>query len=137
MPLVLMKTLDDAFTQLAGHGVISHARLDTTVAAAVDFISRHYAEPLRVSAVATAVNLSVSRLAHVFSETTGLAVMDYVARLRVNIARRLLVETGDTLDTIAARLGFADASNFSRTFKGIDGIAPGEFRRSKLSYRAY
>ncbi|MGH7302107.1 MAG: response regulator [Candidatus Rokuibacteriota bacterium] len=130
-PLALMKTLDDALTQLAGHGVISHAGLDTTVAAAVDFIARHYVEPLRVSAVATAVNLSASRLAHVFSETTGLAVMDYVARLRVKIARRLLLETGDTLDTIAARLGFADASNFSRTFKGIDGIAPGQFRRGK------
>jgi hypothetical protein len=41
----------------------------------------------------------------------------------------LLLETSDTLDKIAARLGFADASNSSRTFKGIDGIAPGEFRR--------
>jgi AraC-like DNA-binding protein len=46
----------------------------------------------------------------------------------------LLLETSDTLDKIAARIGFADASNFSRTFKGIDGIAPGEFRRHKQSY---
>ena len=56
---------------------------------------------------------------------------DYVARLRVNIARRLLVETTETLETIAARLGFAEASTFSRTFKSFDGIAPGEFRRNK------
>jgi hypothetical protein len=46
----------------------------------------------------------------------------------------LLLETSDTLDKIAARLGFADASNSSRTFRGIDGIAPGEFRREKQSY---
>jgi transcriptional regulator GlxA family with amidase domain len=37
------------------------------------------------------------------------------------------------VDKIAARLGFADASNFSRTFKGVDGLAPGEFRRNKQS----
>jgi YesN/AraC family two-component response regulator len=132
-PLVLMRSLDNVLTQLAGHGVISHAGLNTTVTAAVDFIAGHYAEPLSVTAVANAVNLSVSRLAHVFPETTGLAVMDYVARLRVNIAR-LLLETSDTLNKIAARLGFADASNFSRAFKGIDGVAPGEFRRNKKSY---
>ena len=101
--------------------------------AAVDFIAGHCVEPPSVSAVANAVRLSASRLAHVFPEATGLAVMDHVARLRVNIARRLLLETSDTLDKIAARLGFADASNFSRTFKGIGGIAPGEFRRSRHS----
>jgi transcriptional regulator GlxA family with amidase domain len=129
-PLVLMRSLDNVLTQLAGHGVISHAGLNTTVTSAVDFIAGHYAEPLSVTAVANAVNLSVSRLAHVFPETTGLAVMDYVARLRVNIARRLLHETSDTLDKIATRLGFADASNFSRTFKSVDGLAPGEFRRN-------
>jgi transcriptional regulator GlxA family with amidase domain len=132
-PLVLMRTLDHVLAELAGHGVIGHAGLNTTVAAAVDFIAGHYAEPLSVTAVANAVRLSVSRLAHVFPEATGLAVMDYVARLRVNIARRLLLESSDTIDKIAARIGFADASNFSRTFKGIDGMAPGEFRRSKQS----
>jgi transcriptional regulator GlxA family with amidase domain len=56
-------------------------------------------------------------------------VKDYVARLRVHIARRLLGETTDTMETTAARLGYADASSFSRTFKAIDGVAPGEFRR--------
>lgn len=131
--LVLMTTMDDVLTQLAGYGVISYAGHNTTVTAAVDFIVGHYAEPLSVTAVASAIKLSASRLAHVFPEATGLAVMDYVARLRVNIGRRLLLETSDTLDKIAVRLGFADASNFSRTFKGIDGRAPGEFRRNKQS----
>jgi len=54
-----------------------------------------------------------------------------VTRLRVSIARRLLMETTDTLDTIATRTGYADVSNFSRTFKSIDGISPGEFRRAR------
>lgn len=103
-PLVVMTTLDKALTQLARHGVITHAGLNAAVTAAVGFVAGHYAEPLSVTAVANAVNLSVSRLAHVFRETTGLPVMDYVARLRVNIARRLLLETTDTLDKIGARL---------------------------------
>jgi YesN/AraC family two-component response regulator len=130
-PVIFMRTLDDVLTQLAGHGLIRReADRNAAVNAAVEYIGAHYAEPLTVAAVATAVNLSTGRLAHVFSETTGLSVMDYVARLRVNIARRLLLETSDTLEKIAVRLGFADASNLSRTFKSVDGTAPGEFRRS-------
>jgi YesN/AraC family two-component response regulator len=131
-PVVLMKAVGDALAQLAQLGVIEH-ELDrnTAVTTAVEFIAAHYREPLTVCAVANAVNLSAGRLAHLFPQLTGFSVQDYIARLRVNIARRLLVETNDTLETIAERLGFADRSNFSRTFKSVDGIAPGEFRRSK------
>jgi len=130
-----MRSLDDVLEQLAERGIISpEAERNPAVSAAVEFIAAHYAERLTVGAVANAVNLSASHLAHVFPETTGLTVMDYVTRLRVNIARRFLLETSDPLDKIAARVGFGDASNFSRTFKGIDGIAPGRFRRNDQSH---
>ena len=131
-PLILMKSVNETLAQLAEHGVINHENnRNTSVAAAVNFIAAHYCEPLTVSTVASAVKLSESRLAHVFPEITGLSVKDYMARLRVHIARRLLVETADTIEMIAAELGFADASSFSRTFKSVDGIAPGEFRRHR------
>jgi YesN/AraC family two-component response regulator len=131
-PVILMRALDNVLTELAGHGIIrQEPSRPPAVIAAIEFIGGHYAEPLTVAAVANAVNLSVGRLAHVFAEATGLSVMEYVARLRVNIARRLLLETSDTLERMAVRLGFADASNFSRTFKSVGGSAPGEFRRAK------
>jgi len=136
-PVILMRALDNVLTQLAGHGIIRReVDRHPAVSAAIEFIGGHYAEPLTVGAIASTVNLSVGRLAHVFAEATGLSVMEYVARLRVNIARRLLVETSDTLERIAVRLGFADASNFSRTFKSVGGGAPGEFRRGKAGRQA-
>ena len=130
-PIVFKRALGDALSRLVEHGVIERQPdRNTAVTAAVDFIGGHYSEALTVAAVANAANLSTGRLAHIFVAATGFSVMDYVARIRVNIARRLLLETTDTLERIAERLGFADASNFSRTFKGIDGIAPGDFRKS-------
>jgi AraC-like DNA-binding protein len=131
-PLILMKALDEALAQLAQLGLIER-QLDgnRVVMTAVEFIGAHYHQAITVGAVADATNVSARWLAHLFPQVTGFSVQDYVARLRINIARRLLVETDDTLETIADRLGFADRSNFSRTFKSVDGIAPGEFRRSK------
>jgi CheY-like chemotaxis protein/AraC-like DNA-binding protein len=135
-PLVLMKAVGDALAQLSQLGVIEH-ELDRNpaVLTAVEFIAAHYREPLAVREVASAASVSPSHLAHRFPHVTGFSVQDYIARLRVNIARRLLVETTDTLETIAGRLGFADTSNFSRTFKNVDGIAPGEYRRGKANNR--
>src|SRR5262249_39750218 len=87
-PVILMRTLDDVLTKLAGHGIIRHEGCrHPAVTTAIEFIGGRYAQPLTVAAVASAVSLSVSRLAHVFAEATGLSVMEYVARLRVNIAR--------------------------------------------------
>jgi transcriptional regulator GlxA family with amidase domain len=107
--------------------------LHTAVSAAVKFMVAHYGDPVTVRDVAEAANLSEGRLAHIFRDTTGLSVKDYMTRLRVSIARRLLAETTETLESIATRIGFADASTFSRTFKSVDGVAPGEFRRSRPS----
>jgi AraC-like DNA-binding protein len=59
-----------------GRSLKSIENCRTALALAVDFIAGHYAEPLCVTAVSNAVNLSVSRLAHVFPAATGLAVMD-------------------------------------------------------------
>ena len=76
------------------------------------------------------MRLSEDRLAHVFKEATGYAVREYLIRLRIAIARRLLTESDAKLDAIASRVGLADASTLSKTFLGLTGVRPGEFRRS-------
>jgi YesN/AraC family two-component response regulator len=130
--VIVTNSLDGAMEELARLGAITHAtRLHPAVTAAIKFMVAHYDEPLTVREIAEAANLSEGRLAHIFRDTTGFPVKDYVTRFRVSIARRLLVETTDTLDTIAARTGYADVSSFSRMFKSIDGISPGEFRRRR------
>jgi transcriptional regulator GlxA family with amidase domain len=101
------------------------------VTAALNFIADHHDACLTVRRIAKAANLSEDHLAHVFRDATGLSVKDYVTRLRMTIARRLLTETTDTVEAIATRVGFADGSTFSRTFKNVGGMAPGEFRRSQ------
>lgn len=109
--------------------------LSEPVANAIVFMATHYREPLVVADVARGVALSEDRLAHIFKETTGIPVKDYLTRLRIAIARRFLTETDAKLDVIAHRVGFADGSSFSRTFIDSAGIRPGEFRRSMRQVR--
>ena len=129
--------LDDvtrAVLQLAGVTGATMV-LSEPVANAIVFMAGHYCEPLVVADVARVVALSEDRLAHIFKETTGFPVKDYLTRLRIAIARRFLTETDAKLDVIAHRVGFADGSSFSRTFIDSAGIRPGEFRRSMRQVR--
>jgi AraC-like DNA-binding protein len=96
---------------------------------AIDHMAGHFQEPLRVADVARAVGLSADRLAHVFHDGIGMAVTDYLERLRVAVGRRLLAETDVKLEEVARGCGFADASHFSRVFVNHIGMRPGAYRR--------
>ena len=118
-----------AVRQLAGVPGATMA-LPEPVANAIAFMAGHYGEHLAVGDLARVVALSEDRLAHVFKEATGFPVKDYLTRLRITIARRLLTETKAKIDIVAQRVGFGDGSSLSRTFIDLAGVRPGEFRRS-------
>lgn len=103
-----------------------------SVLTAVDLMAHQYREKLTVTHIAAAVGLSERRFTHVFREATGFSVNDYFNRVRVAIARRLLVESTEKLDSIAQLAGFSDTSNFSRAFTDIAGVRPGRFRQRAL-----
>lgn len=96
---------------------------------AIQFMVTHYRERLLVVDIAGAVDVHPDRLTRLFHEALGIPVKDYILRLRVLIASRLLSETGHTLESVAERCGFADASYFSRVFLEHTGERPGQFRR--------
>jgi len=102
--------------------------LPRPVASAINLMTRMYAQRLTVEDYARAVGLSYDRFAHVFREAIGLPVKEYLIRLRIAVARRLLDETDHKLDEVARLTGFADTSNFSRAFTSRAGVRPGHFR---------
>jgi CheY-like chemotaxis protein/AraC-like DNA-binding protein len=102
--------------------------LPRPVAGAIDLMTRAYGQPLTIGDYARAVGLSYDRFAHVFREAIGMSVKEYLIRLRITVARRLLEETDQKLDEVARLTGFGDTSNFSRAFTSRAGIRPGHFR---------
>ncbi|WP_262379703.1 helix-turn-helix transcriptional regulator [Nonomuraea sp. PA05] len=81
--------------------------------------------PVRLRAVADAVHLSPSRLAHLFSAHVGIPLRPYVRwlRLRQAIDR---VAAGETLTAAAHTAGFTDGPHFTRAFRRTFGNAPSE-----------
>ncbi len=73
-------------------------------------------------------NISISSLSHQFKRITGMSVMGYLLSCRMANAKNLLAKTNLSISEIVENCGFSDNSNFSRTFKMLNGISPSEFR---------
>ncbi len=96
---------------------------------AIQYINQNYSQHLTVKAVADAVGISASHLAHLFRRSTGMPVREYITKVRIEVTRRLLTNTNETLDNISERVGFCDASHVSRVFRHHVGYWPGEYCR--------
>ncbi|WP_433216350.1 helix-turn-helix transcriptional regulator [Microtetraspora malaysiensis] len=110
----------------SGHGGAGDVLLHPAVEAAIAVIPTLLrGGPVRLRAVADAVHLSPSRLAHLFSAHVGIPLRPYVRWLRL---RRAIdrVAAGETLTAAAHIAGFTDGPHFTRAFRRTFGNAPSE-----------
>ncbi len=78
---------------------------------------------LRVTSLAREAGLSAGRLSHLFSESVGVPLRQYVLWSRLILATRH-IQQGDSLAAAAASAGFADGAHLSHTFRRMLGVAP-------------
>jgi AraC-like DNA-binding protein len=93
-----------------------------------EYIEKHKATPLSLSAVAKAAGASVFHFCKVFRKSTGLKFTDYVARVRLQDAKTQLLNPNRRISEIAYDVGFQSLTQFNRTFKRVFGQSPTEFR---------
>ncbi|GBG05668.1 hypothetical protein PAT3040_00152 [Paenibacillus agaridevorans] len=94
------------------------------------YIQTHYAEKLPLSEAARMVNLTPYHFCNVFKAATGRTYVDFVNRLRMDMAERQLREGANVTET-ASRVGFGNLNYFSKLFKQIKGVSPSEVRKAK------
>jgi AraC-like DNA-binding protein len=95
---------------------------------AVAYLHQNYPEPLSRSEVADAIGVNEDYLTRLFKQELGISPWDYLNRYRVFQAKELLRQTNDSIGHVGQRVGFSDASYFSRVFRRLVGISPGAYR---------
>jgi len=96
---------------------------------AVNAMRAQLPQPLTIAALAQRCDLSVAQFRRVFHQVFACAPLEYLHRLRVAEAARLLRDEGLPVATVAARVGYADPAWFSHTFRRLTGSRPGQFAR--------
>ena len=87
-----------------------------------------------MAALAKLVNLSPSRLRHLFKSETGITPNQFIKEVRLSEAERLLRTTFLRVKEIMNRVGFLDESHFGHEFKKTYGVSPSKYR-SKTNER--
>jgi AraC-like DNA-binding protein len=110
-------------TTAAGHGsVVNQVK---------EYLFRNFARPLTLGEIAWHVRMSDEHLARVFRKVTGQTVFDYLRTVRLESAKNMLIDSDQTLTTIAARTGFGSLSLFSRNFSQYVGQSPSVYREQR------
>jgi iron complex transport system substrate-binding protein len=91
-------------------------------------MKQHLNEPLRAATLAGVANMSLPHYFALFKRVVGSSPIDYLIKLRMERARRLLAETSWSVKEVAVSLGYDDPLYFSRVFKSINQTAPSDFR---------
>lgn len=100
------------------------------VAAAREFMRRHFAEKLSLADLAAAVGLSRFHFTRIFRDHSGATPYSYLRTLRLDNAALLLRETAVPVTNIAYDCGFSSLSLFINAFNARFGISPSEYRVS-------
>lgn len=102
--------------------------VDRRLRRAIEFMHDNYSRELTLDEIASAAYLSEYHFARMFKQITGVTPHVYLANLRLERARRLLIDTSHPISEIAAMVGYQSQSHFTKIFKSVTGITPRVFR---------
>ena len=91
-------------------------------------IHADYASPLGVEHLARALGVSEAHLSRTFHQSTGLRIVEYIARYRIERAHEQLCATSEPVARVAAACGFQSVSQFNRVFRARYGESPRDAR---------
>ncbi|WP_339219644.1 AraC family transcriptional regulator [Paenibacillus sp. FSL W7-1332] len=101
-----------------------------------EYIEEHYDEDLTIEQLANLSELSPKYFVEVYKKTYGHSAMDYLAHVRLNKAKQLMLGSDSLLREVAHMVGYKDEFYFSRKFKKAFGISPSVYmktRKNKLA----
>jgi AraC-like DNA-binding protein len=104
---------------------------NSLVREALELIDRRYAESIGPAEIARAIGRHPAYLTRVVREETGKSLGSWLIERRLGAARVLLINTNESIGTIAAAVGYVDASHFARYFTRLYGAPPARWRRKR------
>ena len=91
---------------------------------AIEWLNRHFDEPLRIDELARVANLSTSTLHHRFKAVTAMSPLQYQKQLRLQEARRLMLCENLDVSSAGYKVGYESPSQFSREYSRLFGEPP-------------
>ncbi len=103
------------------------------IANLIRHLNGNFNEQMSIEDIARFAGMSTSNLHHKFRRVVGLSPLQYLKKIRLHRARAIMVEQGLNASEACFQVGYSNPSQFSREFKRLFGLPPGQMVRSFLS----
>ncbi|MBQ7887944.1 MAG: response regulator [Clostridia bacterium] len=96
------------------------------------YIDAHYDEAISLSTLAARFHVDDSYLSRMFKQQVGSNLMLYLAKTRIEQAKRLLIQKDMSITDVAQLVGYDDYAYFSRVFRRMEGKSPRAYREEEI-----
>jgi two-component system response regulator YesN len=97
------------------------------------YIETNYANPdLSLNHISDRFGINGKYASQLFKEEFGIKFMDFLLGLRMEHAKKMLVETEISINEISLKVGYVHTISFGRTFKKMLGVSPGDYRKQMV-----
>ncbi len=135
--LQLLNVFTQYLAELAGRQAIACAEAEPApVSSAKQFVQDHAEESITLDQVVQHVHVSKFYFCKLFKKVTGMTLTEYVARVRVEKAKTLLVDPSRRISEVVFAAGFGSIPRFNDVFKRHVGMPPTEYRATLRSQLA-
>ncbi len=106
------------------HQIVAQGGPTHGIAAAIERLRNDFDQPLRIEQIAGELGMSISSFNHHFRAVTAMSPLQFQKQLRLQEARRLMLSEGLDATRAGSRVGYRDASHFTREYKRLFGAPP-------------
>jgi AraC family transcriptional regulator of arabinose operon len=104
-------------------------RLDPRIRRVIDYLVTHVGEPFELAPLAEQCGLSISGMAHLFRQETGVSPRRFLERCRMELAMDLLRFSQTSIAEIALKVGYPSPYYFTNRFRAFYGTSPSQVRQ--------
>lgn len=103
----------------------------------IQYILQNFQEPIHIKNLLKIANMSSTSFSVLFKKTHNMTFKEYLVKIRVGYACRLLSDEDKSISQISFEAGFENLSNFNRLFKKFKGVTPSEFKHQVKKSEKY
>ncbi len=104
---------------------------EESVQQAIRYMQEHYMEDIDIGVLASEMGFHSAYLTRLFGRYVGISPLKYLTNIRIQEAKRLLLDTSLPISAVGEQVGYPDQFHFSKTFRKATGENPSAFRKNK------
>lgn len=102
---------------------------NTVIDAALRYIEQNYMHNITLDSISSTLFINKFYLCHIFKSITGMSIKQYLIEYRLSLAKKLLMETDESISNICNITGFNNTAYFSKIFREFENCSPTQYRK--------